>query len=412
MAKRAPSKQTNQYDVIIIGGGMVGASIAAGLGKAGIRCALVEKNPPKLKPDDSIGLRVSAITLASQRILTHVGAWPVIEQMRAKPFTEMCVWDQVGFGSIHFDCADVGEPIMGHIVENDIIVAGLWKTLPSYPKVTTYCPASLEAIKRNEEKMHVTLSNSMVLSADLLIGAEGALSVVREFSGIELKVSDYKQSAIVANIKPEHWHQDTAWQRFTPHGPVAFLPVSDELCSIVWTNDTDRAEELMALDDEAFCKALYAAFDGRLGMLTLASDRAAFPLIKRHAVDYVQPGLALAGDAAHTIHPLAGQGVNLGLADAAVLVEELILATGKHRPLGDYQVLRRYQRRRKGENLLMQNSMSIFKELFGSRLPPLGFARSVGMNMADNIGPLKNSINRFAMGLEGDLSEMAKPPLR
>ena len=411
MAKTPKRKQSSDFDVIIIGGGMVGATIAAGLGKAGIRCALVEKHPPDLNPGDDISLRVSAITLASQRILTHVGAWPMIEHMRAQPFTEMQVWDQEGFGNIHFDCADVGEPIMGHIIENNIIVAGLWKTLPTCAGVTTFCPASVEHMERDNDRMRVTLSNSVVLSADLLIGAEGANSIVREFAGIELKVSDYQQSAVVANIRPERWHRDTAWQRFTPTGPIAFLPITDELCSIVWTNDTARAEEVMALDETEFCKQLYAAFDGRLGMLELVSERAAFPLIKRHAVDYVQPGLALAGDAAHTVHPLAGQGVNLGLADAAVLMEELIRAAGRRQPLGDLQVLRRYQRRRKGDNLLMQNAMSAFKHLFGSTLPPVSFARSLGMDMTNHLPPVKNLVNRYAMGLEGDLASIARPPV-
>jgi len=412
MVSKAQRNKSGTFDAIIIGGGMVGATIAAGLGKAGISCALVEKNPPKQKPVDDIGLRVSAITLASQRILTHVGAWPMIEHMRARPFTEMHVWDQQGFGSIHFDCADVGEPVMGHIVENDIIVAALWKTLSAASSVTSYSPASVENIQRDGDKMQITLSNGSVIRSDLLIGAEGANSLVREFSGIKLKVSDYKQSAIVANVKTGLWHRDTAWQRFTPTGPLAFLPVSDELCSIVWSNDTSRAEELMALDEAEFCKSLYAAFDGRLGALQLVSKRAAFPLIKRHAVDYVQPGLALAGDAAHTVHPLAGQGVNLGLADAAVLIEELVHAVARGQSPGDYAVLRRYQRRRKGDNLLMQNSMSAFKHLFGSTLPPVGFARSLGMDITNRISPLKNLINRFAMGLEGNLSDMAKPPPR
>ncbi len=411
MARKPKTPRTSEFDVIIIGGGMVGATIATGLGKAGIRCALVEKNPPDLNPGDDISLRVSAITLASQRILTHVGAWPMIEHMRAKPFTEMQVWDQEGFGAIHFDCADVGEPVMGHIIENNIIVAGLWKTLPTCADITTYCPAEVENIERDDEKMRVTLSNSVVLNADLLIGAEGANSIVRDFAGIELKVSDYQQSAIAANIKPEQWHRDTAWQRFTPTGPIAFLPITDELCSIVWSNDTARAEEIMALDDDEFCKQLYAAFDGRLGLLELVSERAAFPLIKRHAVEYVQPGLALAGDAAHTVHPLAGQGVNLGLADAAVLIEELVRARAARRPLGDLAVLRRYQRRRKGDNLLMQNAMSAFKHLFGSTLPPVSLARSLGMGLTNHLPPAKNLINRYAMGLEGDLANMAKPPV-
>lgn len=249
-----------------------------------------------------------------------------------------------------------------------------------------------------------------MLEADLLVGADGRDSWVRRQVGIEVKGWPYGQSAIVATVRPEHFHRETAWQRFLPSGPLAFLPLPDGLCSIVWSTRPEEAERLMALDDTAFGEALTAAFGCTLGEVTLEGPRGLFPLRLQHALEYVRPGLALVGDAAHAIHPLAGQGVNLGLMDAAALAEVLLAARQRGRPMGSELTLSRYQRWRKGENLAMMAAMDGFKRLFSNRIPPLRLVRNLGLLAADRAEPLKRIIVRRAMGLSGDLPRLARWP--
>ena len=224
---------------------------------------------------------------------------------------------------------------------------------------------------------------------------------------------DYRQQAIVCTVKTQHSHRATAWQSFLSSGPLAFLPLrsaagDDHHCSIVWSADTARAEQLMALDDQAFAEALERGLESRLGKIEFVDKRHAFPLRQRHARDYTQPGLALVGDAAHSIHPLAGQGVNLGLLDAAVLAEEILRAGERQVDLYDPSLLQRYQRRRAANNLGMMALMEGFKRLFGETALPVRWLRNVGMSMVDSAGPAKNLIAEQAMGLSGDLPKLAR----
>jgi 2-octaprenylphenol hydroxylase len=328
---------------------------------------------------------------------------------RVSPFRDMRVWDATGFGSIHFDSADLGEPLLGWIIENRVIQYALLERVQQFPAVELHCPAALEtAHPLDEGGWWMRVNDGCEFTTRLLVGADGAQSRVRQLAGIETGGWGYDQHAVVANVRTAKPHQETAWQRFLPSGPLAFLPLHDGRCSIVWSDTPERAAGLLMLNDNDFGEALAAAFEARLGAIVQVGPRAAFPLRVQHAHAYVKPGIALIGDAAHVIHPLAGQGVNLGLLDAATLAEVLLDAVAADRDIGSLKVLRRYERWRKGDNLLMLGIMDGFKRLFGSTLPPVRLLRNLGLNLTDAAGPLKNLIARRAMGLEGDLPRLAR----
>jgi 2-octaprenylphenol hydroxylase len=386
-------------DVIIVGGGLVGLSLAAALGRADFSVALVESQEPRSDwPAGSIDLRVYAITRASQRLLADLGAWPAI-QPAAGPFREMVVWDAGGGGDIHFDSAELGEAYLGHIVESRVIEAALIEVIADTPAVQRYCPAAVKEFSESAGRQQIELEDGSRLSASLLVGADGRDSRVRGYAGIHARASDYGQQALVAVVSTERPHAETAWQRFLPGGPLAFLPLYDGRSSIVWSSASEDAGRLLALDEAEFCEALGEAFDHRLGGILACGERALFPLQRQYAPDYVRPGIALVGDAAHVIHPLAGQGVNLGLKDVGRLAGELLAARRDRRDLGSLAVLRRYERARKGDNLAMMAVMDGFKRLFGNRVAPLCWARNVGLDLVDAAPPLKNWIMRRAMGL-------------
>jgi len=388
-----------EVDVAIVGGGLVGLSLAALLGRAGIQVALLEANEAQREwPEDSIDLRVYAITRASQRLFTEVGAWEAM-QRRAGPFRDMRVWDAGGSGDIHFDSAEVGEACLGHILEARVIEGALLDSIAGLSCVRRYCPALVKGFADLGDRQRVELEDGTLIAARLLVGADGKHSRVRDYAGIHAQVSDYGQQALVAVVATEHPHGETAWQRFLPTGPLAFLPLFDGRCSIVWSATSAEAQRLLQLADAAFCEALGEAFEFRLGKVLGCGERVLFPLQRQSAQHYVKPRIALVGDAAHVIHPLAGQGVNLGLKDARGLADTLLAARAQGRDPGALSVLRRYERARKGDNLLMMSAMDGFKQLFGSTVAPLRWARNAGLNLVDAVPALKNQIMRSAMGL-------------
>ena len=403
------NKQNLSFDILVVGGGMVGAAFAcACLGK-GLRIAVVETREPRRSwPAGEVDLRVSALNRASQRVLERLGAWDRILQLGASPYREMRVWDAVGGGSIHFDSADLGEQDLGHIVENRVTQLALWERLEGAEDVTLLCPAALSEIELTADEALVDLKDGRRLSARLLVGADGRDSRVRGRVGIATRGWLYDQRAIVANVAVHEWHRETAWQRFLPTGPLAFLPLADGRCSIVWSATESRAEELLALDDADFRRELEAAIEGRLGAVGDIGPRAAFPLRLQHAEQYVKPRLALIGDAAHAVHPLAGQGVNLGFLDAAALAAALDEALERRRDLGGMWTLRRYERARRGENMLMLGAMDGFKRLFSNSVPPLAVLRSAGLSAVDRITPAKHLFMRHALGLGEDLPPLAR----
>jgi 2-octaprenylphenol hydroxylase len=387
-------------DIVIVGGGVVGLSLAVALGRSNISVALVEAHKPETDwPQDSIDMRVYAITRASERFFKQLGIWDAIQHSGVSPFRDIHVWDATGSGEIHFDAAELGQPWLGHIIEARVIVKTLVEMLASLSSVQLFCPNAVQGIDELDGKQIVELDNGIKLTGNLLVGADGMNSRVRDYANIHAQVSSYGQQALVAVIETEKSHQETAWQRFLPTGPLAFLPLRDGQSSIVWSATSQVAENLMALDQQQFCASLAEAFDHRLGDIISSSERVLFPLHRQHASHYVKPGIALAGDAAHVIHPLAGQGVNLGLSDVQELTAVLCQAIECERNPGSYAVLRRYERARKGDNLAMMTAMDGFKNLFGSTVPPVKWARNFGLNLIDTATPIKNSIARYAMGL-------------
>ena len=395
-------------DIAVVGAGMVGATLAALLARSGLSVALIEAAPPRLDwPEGSVDLRVSALTAASERILSDVGAWPRIVDLGVSPFHEMHVWDAEGPGEIHFDSAGLGEPRLGHIVENRVLVRALVEGLRESEGVKLHF-ARLERLACGEDEVRLGLSDGAEIVSRLVVGADGASSRARVLGGIEVRGWDYDQRAVVTTVATELPHRRTAWQRFLPDGPLAFLPLRDGRCSIVWSTAPAHAESLLAADDAAFLDELTRAFDARLGRVLECGPRAAFPLRLQHAPRYVAPRLALIGDAAHTIHPLAGQGANLGLLDAAALAEVVGDAVSSGRDVGALATLRRYERWRKGDNLATMMAMDGFKRLFGSALPPLRWARNAGLRLTDSVPPAKNLIMEYAMGLRGDLPRVAR----
>jgi len=398
-----------QFDIIINGGGMVGLLLANALAMHKLSIAIIEtgtRQPAWNK--DQFDLRVSAITRASQQIFTTLGIWQDMATMRISPFREMHVWDSTGDGVIHFDSAEIGQDCLGHIIENSVIQLALYQHLQSFDNVYWFQPASPSELQLNGERVVLTLDDEANIAAKLLVGADGGQSWVRKQADIAVRATDYKQNAVVATVKTQLFHQETAWQRFMPTGPLAFLPLTDGYSSIVWSTTPAHADELLEMDDGSFKQALAEGFDYKLGEIIETSARAKFPLRGQHAKNYVKERLVLIGDAAHTIHPLAGQGVNLGFADAATLAEVLVDAVRAKQDIGSLKTLRRYERWRKGDNLAMLTAMTGFKTLFGNNNVALKSLRNTGLNIANNLLPVKNTIIRHAMGLDGDLPKLAR----
>lgn len=385
------------YDIIINGGGMVGATLACLLAKSGQKVAVIEAfEAPEFIADDDYDLRVSAISRASQAALIKAGAWDEIIAMRASPYEVMDVWDEAGDGNVRFEAAELGEPDLGHIIENKVTQRATTDAVKRFENADFICPEKMANFAVDDEKVVVTLENGKTISAQLLIGADGANSQVRERAGIEIKRDDYGQSGLVAVVKTEKPHEFTAWQRFQSSGPLAFLPLSDGSSSIVWTLPSDRADYYLSLSKTDFKKALAEALDYKLGKITKVGKRGAFPLRGSQATPYVKERIALVGDAAHTIHPLAGQGVNLGLKDAVELATLVENATGD---LGGMKLLRRYERARRGDNVITMRAMEGFRLLFGHSATSVKTARNFGMKMFNQVPLIKNEVIRKAMGL-------------
>ncbi|MDP2747999.1 2-octaprenyl-3-methyl-6-methoxy-1,4-benzoquinol hydroxylase [Pseudomonas sp.] len=403
-----------QADLIIVGAGMVGSALALALQDQGLEILLVDGSPLSVKPFDpqaAFEPRVSALSVASQRILDRLGVWDGIAARRACPYAEMQVWDGSGTGQIHFSAASVHAESLGHIVENRVVQDALLERLHDSP-IGLLPGARLEQLRRSGDGWLLSLSDGRELRAPLIIAADGANSAVRRLAGCATREWDYLHHAIVTSVRCSKPHQATAWQRFTDDGPLAFLPLAgpagEHWCSIVWSVTPTEAERLMALDDAGFRRALGFAFEHRLGEVLHADPRLCIPLRQRHAKRYVEDGLALIGDAAHSIHPLAGQGVNLGFLDVAVLAEVLLHAAQRGERLSDVKVLSRYERRRMPHNLAMMAAMEGFERLFQADPLPLRWLRNSGLNWVDDLPEAKALFVRQALGLSGDLPELAR----
>ncbi|MDD2052836.1 2-octaprenyl-3-methyl-6-methoxy-1,4-benzoquinol hydroxylase [Pseudomonas putida] len=401
-------------DVLIVGAGMVGSALALALRDSGLQVLLLDGGPLSVKPFDpdlAFEPRVSALSAASQRILDRLGAWDGIVARRASPYADMRVWDGSGTGQIHFSAASVHAEALGHIVENRVVQDALLERLHDCD-MGLLANARLEQMRRSGDEWLLTLADGRALRAPLVIAADGAHSAVRRLTGTPTREWDYLHHAIVTSVQCSQPHKLTAWQRFTDDGPLAFLPLARDggqaWCSIVWSTTPEQAERLMDLDDATFCAELERAFEGRLGQVLSADPRLCVPLRQRHAKRYVAEGLALIGDAAHTIHPLAGQGVNLGFLDAAVLAEVLLHAHERGERLADLRVLSRFERRRMPHNLALMAAMEGFERLFQADPLPLRWLRNSGLKLVDRLPEAKALFVRQALGLSGDLPELAR----
>ncbi|GAB4393670.1 MAG: FAD-dependent 2-octaprenylphenol hydroxylase [Gammaproteobacteria bacterium] len=406
------------YDIIVVGGGIVGLTCANALLHAAptSKIALVEGGSLTSQwQAEHYDLRVSAITRASQNILTNLQAWSHIENTRLNPYHHMLVWDT--YGRIQFNAAELNQTDLGHIIENSAIVDALHQSLRRHNNVTFYLNNLLQQMQVHADHVTVTLTDATQLQAKLVIAADGAHSWIREHARFEVNSRDYWHYALVATVKTEKSHNQTAMQRFFDSqsifkagGTLAFLPLNDpHFCSIVWASDPHRIVEMQQTDTKTCQAMLTQLFDAHLGEVELVSQRVVFPLKMRHAVDYVKPRIALIGDAAHTIHPLAGQGVNLGILDATVLAQVLSPLLQQRADIGELATLKRYQRWRKLHNTSMVKAMTGFKQLFGSSQPLVRHLRGLGLNLVDHLPPVKQLFMQQALGLMPDLPKLALP---
>ncbi|MFA6164795.1 MAG: FAD-dependent monooxygenase [Methylobacter sp.] len=399
------------FDVVIVGGGMVGAAVACSLGGSSLRVAVIESLPPQVfSPDQPHDLRVSALSIASKNILETVGAWGGVVNRRLCPFRRMRVWETAG--DTEFCSDDINYPELGYIVENRVTQLALLDRLQDFENIELICPATINKINYSAEQQsvhsEVELGNGRILTAKVLVAADGGQSRVRQAVGLGVTSWDYKQHALVIYIETDYGQQDITWQRFVPSGPQAFLPLTGHYGSIVWYNSPDEVNRLKALSDADLMRELVATFPDCLGKVNAILGTASFPLKRQHAQEYVKPGVVLVGDAAHMINPLAGQGVNIGLLDAAALGEVLVEADKQGLELGDLSVLKRYEKLRRNENLKMMTVMDVFYRVFSNQVLPVKFLRNLGLGLAERILPAKNKVMRSAMGLEGNLPKLAR----
>lgn len=405
-----------QYDIVIAGAGMAGASLACALIDSGLKIALIDSRAPVLDspelPVDQFDARVTAITPASQEILERLGVWEMIRERRVSPYTSMQVWEADGTARISFSADEVHAQSLGHIVENSIIVQALHQRLHAATSVDFIAPATVQGFnylpdEDGGDSLLVRLDDGRRLQSRLLVAADGGRSQLRKMAGFSLREWDYEHQAVVTTVRTEKPHQQIARQRFSDDGVLAFLPLhspagseAQRYCSIVWSLRPERAQEVMALSDSDCALALQHAIEASLGQIEHCSERYSFPLRQAHAKDYVKDNVVLIGDAAHSIHPLAGQGANLGLLDAWVLAAEIREARQAGRCWYEGRVLRRYQRRRKGHNLTMMATMEAFRRLYADQPLPLRWLRNVGMHSVDRLPLLKQHIMREAMALD------------
>ncbi|WP_435218365.1 UbiH/UbiF/VisC/COQ6 family ubiquinone biosynthesis hydroxylase [Luminiphilus sp. nBUS_07] len=391
-------------DIVIVGAGIAGLSLALGLAQQGMKVTIIEAGsqpsaPPRVSDLAGWDARVSALTPSSTAWLAERGVWQEMERHRVGPYTDMAVWDGAGTGRIAFSAESLEVPLLGHIVENRVTVQALLKKIDEQNNIRVHWEDSLEAADFSQhDAVTMETHQGRHLTTALLVGADGAKSRTRDLAGFAVRTWSYHQHAIVATVRLTEEHKKTCYQAFLDTGPLALLPLSDSrLCSIVWSLDDHQWEPLQSLDDDAFMAQLNLALASNGLAVEAIGRRGVFPLRQCHAVDYVHQGVALVGDAAHSIHPLAGQGINLGLKDVAVLSEEVGRAWQQGVALGSERTLRRYQRRRKTDNLLMMSAMEAFKRGFGSTHPAIRVARNMGLSWTDAATPLKNWLARQAL---------------
>lgn len=386
-----------QFDISIVGGGMVGAAIALALSQAGLQVALIEKLPvSEFDSQSPADLRVSSINLASEAWLNQLGAWQALEQMRLCPYQRLQAFEQ-SHSIVTFNAADIKRSHLGHIVENNLLQLALWQQFGA--NVRLFCPSSVTALTQTADSATLTLDSGDQLNSALVIAADGGNSQLRQLAGIGTNGWQYSQACLVALINTAYPQQDVTWQQFTPTGPKAFLPLCGQQGSVVWYEDAVKVKQLAALSPAQLSQQLLNAFPAQLGEVEVVAS-AWFPLARMDANRYYAGRVVLAGDAAHTINPLAGQGVNLGFADARLLTELIIDARRHNSDIGSAPLLQSYQRKRKPANLLMMSAMDGFYQVFGNDITPLRKLRQLALSVAARSTMLKTLVARYAVGSE------------
>ena len=415
-----------KFDILIVGGGMVGLSAALAIRNSSTLTIAIVDTQPLAKIDETPDVRVSAINAVSQQFFENIQVWNTIQEGRAQAYQKMHIWDKAGYGQIDFEVSDLSprdhQGQLGWIIENSIIRQALWNKATEDSGIQFFTEETLNNLAMGESEVFASFATQPPIMAKLIIGADGANSWVRQQMKMPLTFRDYDHHAIVATVKCSQGHQNTAWQVFLPSGPLAFLPLSktsttneSSYCSIVWSTDPDDAERLSAMSVEEFGKKLTAAADGKLGNISLESERHTYPLMMRFAQDFIKDRVVLIGDAAHTIHPLAGQGVNLGLLDASALAETL---TASFNQDTQYSVnssqwysiitLNQFQRWRKSEAAEMIAAMEAIKQTFTPQQTPLKILRGLGLSLVNQITPLKNKMIKHALGYKRHLPRLSQ----
>ena len=390
----------NSYDIVVVGGGMVGAATAIGFAKQGLNVAVIEGFAPKAYDDSqAMDIRVSAISQASVDLLEELGAWQSIAAMRVCSYKRLETWEHPECRT-RFDATSLDLPRLGYIVENRLIQLGLWGQFDTYDNLELLCPEKLDTIEFGETNI-VKLQSGTQLSAKWVIGADGANSVVRQQAGIGITAWDYRQHCMLINVETELPQQDITWQQFLPSGPRSFLPLCSLMSegkevgqgSLVWYDSPSRIKQLSAMSPETLRNEVLANFPPELGDIKVLNS-GSFPLTRRHAQSYSKNNCILVGDSAHTINPLAGQGVNLGFKDVAALLD-----ITKEKGELNQSVARRYEVIRRGDNLMMQSGMDFFYKTFSNDIGPLKFVRNAALKLAENSGPIKSQVLKYALGL-------------
>ncbi|QSX35406.1 FAD-dependent monooxygenase [Shewanella avicenniae] len=379
---------------------MVGAATAIGLAQLGLSIAVVESRQPQAyDPDQPIDVRVSAISVASENLLARLGALDSLWQMRSVPYRGLETWEMDGFIT-QFAAQQLNMSHLGHIVENRLVQLALWQQFCQYDNLHCYCPAKVARLVRATNGIEVSLDNGQVLDARLLVGADGANSMVRQWAGIGVTGWDYRQACMLINIATEADEQDVTWQQFTPKGPRSLLPLPGKNASLVWYDDAHTIRDLMQLSNKQLKQAIDQHFPERLDRNFEVVERGSFPLTRRHAKQYHKDHLVILGDAAHTINPLAGQGVNLGFKDVDALIQVIAAAQQSEHHWWSKPVLQQYQRKRWFDNQLMMTGMDLFYAGFSNDLLPLKLVRNVGLKLANYNNPVKQQVLKYALGLQ------------
>ncbi|MCG7198158.1 FAD-dependent monooxygenase [Marinobacter pelagius] len=418
---------TQAFDIVIVGAGMVGAALATGLGREGLSVAVIDRAAaPAYHPESAPDIRVSALSVGSERYLDSLGAWARILAMRATPYRRLAVWDEAAhpltrlvprrLTEVTFDARDLSAPHLGYIVENAITQQALWQTAEAEPGVSILAGSGVADVTQDHDQATIRLDDGQTLKARLVIGADGAQSRIRDLAGIGVNRDQYGQQAMVVSVRYRGAVEDITWQGFYPSGPRAFLPLhsaggafpGESWASLVWYDAPEQLARLKSLDNEALMAEIQRAFPADLPMLTHIDARASFPIARQHAKHYCSGRVVLAGDAAHTINPLAGQGVNLGFQDARCLQTMIREASRAGGDPADSRWLARYEQERRPANRRMMLTMDLFYHLFSNRIPPVHLLRNLGLGTARALPFARNRVARYAMGIDDQLPAVLK----